>query len=132
MSIFRCFLIAGAAIALVGCSQQTGPSVSRRYLIFFQQWSAQLDDSAKSTISAAANLAKNHKAEPITVVGYADPEGSPQANRDISRLRAQIIVDGLVAEGVAPDRIARRAAGSVDFSADSIESRRVEIDVGTP
>jgi len=129
MRLSRHLLVAMAATLLAGCAKPTPPA-SQTYLIFFEKWSAQLDDGAQSTISSAAGLAKRQSSAPVTVLGYADPEGSPQANREVSALRAQMVVDGLVAAGVPRDRILRRAVGSVEYSADSIEARRVEIDIG--
>jgi hypothetical protein len=48
-------------------------------------------------------------------------------------LRTQVVVDGLVANGVLASRIARREIGcSVNFQIDPQESRRVETTVGRP
>ncbi len=67
---------------------------------------------------------------PVTVSGFAAPDGSVQANKDISRLRAQVVIDTLVKDGVAPSRIQRHSIGAVDFTLDSQESRRVEVVLG--
>ena len=53
-------------------------------------------------------------------------------NADFVRLRAQAVVDGLVANGVEASRIQSREVGSVKFQSESQESRRVEITVGNP
>ncbi len=116
------------SITLAGCMH--GPPAKQRYLIFFQKDSAALDDSARGVITSASILAQHEKAAPVIVLGFADPEGSPQANRDLSALRAQIVTDELVKAGIPPDRISKRAEGSVEYKLDSLESRRVEIIVG--
>jgi outer membrane protein OmpA-like peptidoglycan-associated protein len=67
-----------------------------------------------------------------TVASYADPYGNEKANTDFTRLRAQVVIDGLVANGVMASRIQRREIGSVKFQSDPQESRRVEIIVGKP
>ncbi len=105
---------------------------SNRYVIFYPEWSAQLDDSAKGVVDGAAGFALRHPMAPVTVVGFADLDGSPQANKDISRARAHVVVDELVARGVPAARIQSTARGSTNFIDSSQESRRVEIDVGTP
>jgi outer membrane protein OmpA-like peptidoglycan-associated protein len=69
---------------------------------------------------------------PVTVASYADPYGSEKANIDFTHLRAQVVIDGLVANGVLASRIQRREIGSVKFQSDPQESRRVEIIVGNP
>jgi outer membrane protein OmpA-like peptidoglycan-associated protein len=60
------------------------------------------------------------------------PYGNEKANTDFTRLRAQVVIDGLVANGVMASRIQRREIGSVKFQSDPQESRRVEIIVGKP
>ena len=102
----------------------------QRYFVFFQQWSAALDDSANQVIGAAAAQAKAQPGAPVRVVGYADPTGSAQANIQLSQLRAQVVADGLATDGIGPARIARSARGATSFEGTSQESRRVEIDVG--
>jgi outer membrane protein OmpA-like peptidoglycan-associated protein len=69
---------------------------------------------------------------PVIVASYTDPYGSQKANADFTRLRAQVVSDGLVANGVLASRIERREIGSVQFQSDSQESRRVEIIIGHP
>ena len=85
-----------------------------------------------AVLVAAASWAKKHPDMPVLVASYADPYGSEKANADFARLRAQVVVDGLVATGVMASRIQRREVGSVKFQSDPQESRRVEIIVGNP
>jgi outer membrane protein OmpA-like peptidoglycan-associated protein len=124
----RRFFAVGLMLGLAGCVTDEG--ASSRYVVFYQQWSAQLDSSAQSVVNGAAAFAKRHPTQPVYVVGYADPDGSPQANIDISSARAQVVADALIANGVAPERIRRNAQGTTNFTGTSQESRRVEIDVG--
>ncbi len=102
-------------------------SPGQRAVVFFEEWSAQLDDSAKGVIASAAEWANQHEPARVRVVGYADPTGSIEANRLLTQLRAQVVIDALVGDGVAASRIQRKGAGSVDFADSSQESRRVEI-----
>ena len=108
----------------------TPAAAGQNYVIFFQSFSANLDDAAQGAIQAAAASARAHPGVPITVAGYASPVGSAQANADLSRTRAQVVSDGLVSHGVEPGRIKRKALGEVDYTLDPVESRRVEISVG--
>lgn len=103
-----------------------------RYVVYFEEWSASLDDGGHATVAQAAKAANLQPAAAVHVVGYADPEGSPQANRDLSRTRAQVVADGLVAAGVVLPRIRVEAHGSVGYAMDSQESRRVTITLDTP
>ncbi len=116
--------------ALSACAAPQPPG--QRYAVFFQGWSASLDDGGAATVVQAADWANAHPAAEVHVVGFADPEGSPQANRDISRARAQVVADKLIADGVAAQRVRIDARGSVDYTFDSQESRRVTISLGNP
>lgn len=117
-------------LLLAACAQPQD-SGARRQLVFFQEWSAAMDQEAQDAVNAAAAVVKANPTSPVTVIGYADPEGSPQANREISRLRAQVVTDALVKAGVPATQITREAKGSTAFVGTSLESRRVEI-VVTP
>jgi outer membrane protein OmpA-like peptidoglycan-associated protein len=103
---------------------------SQRYVVFFQEWSAALDDAAQSVIGEAAEWVKSHPGNVAHVNGFADPTGSKQANALLSDLRAQMVVDQLQTDGVDPKRIRQRGHGSVQFALSSQESRRVEISIG--
>ena len=120
-----CLLLSLGACALFEPSGQ-------RYIVFFRGSSAQMEDAAEAVLVGAADWAKKHPDMPVTVVSYADPYGSEKANTDFTRLRAQVVIDGLVANGVMASRIQRREIGSVKFQSDPQESRRVEIIVGNP
>lgn len=108
------------------------PESGRVYPVYFQPWSAQLDTTALHTVSNAAAEAKEHAELPVAVAGFADPTGSSQANVDMSRTRAQVVTDQLVADGVAPKRIRRTVHGATDYTLNAQETRRVDIAVGTP
>nr|WP_294551638.1 OmpA family protein [uncultured Rhodopila sp.] len=100
------------------------------FVIFFQLWSAAIDDQAQDVIAKAADWVKSHHARNVRVVGFADPTGSKKANILMSELRAQVVADGLTAAGVAPGAIRQVGTGSVEFAGSSQEARRVEIRVG--
>jgi outer membrane protein OmpA-like peptidoglycan-associated protein len=103
-----------------------------RVTVFFASWSALLDPSAQQSLGHAAELAKANPALQLTVIGYASTIGSTTANTLLSRLRAQVVVDALESDGVAPERIAVGAVGATSFALDPVQSRRVEILLGAP
>lgn len=121
-----------ALLVLLGasaCATQP-PGAGQRFAVFFQEWSAQLDGPAIGVVQSAADQAKANPSLPVTVVGFADPTGSSQANLDVSRLRAQLVYDQLVKDGISPGRVRREARGPTDFAQTAQESRRVEVRVG--
>jgi outer membrane protein OmpA-like peptidoglycan-associated protein len=128
--MMRRLVLIGLVLAVAACMAPEPPG--RKYVLFFQDWSAQLDDAGRSTIDQAAAQAKSLPSATVLVAGFADPVGTPQANIDMSRLRAQVVTDALVGAGLPRDRIQLRARGSVGFVDASLESRRVEVSVGKP
>ena len=102
---------------------------NQKFVVFFLEWSAALDDSAQAVITKAADWVKANPGNVAHVNGFADPTGSRQANALLSDLRAQVVVDQLQADGVDPKRIRQRGHGSVQFALTSQESRRVEISI---
>jgi outer membrane protein OmpA-like peptidoglycan-associated protein len=102
----------------------------QKLVVYFQEWSAAMDDNAQAVITHAADFVKSHPGTAVHVNGFADPTGSKAANILMADLRAQVVVDQLVTDGVDPRLVKQRGHGSVQFALTSQESRRVEISVG--
>ena len=62
------------------------------------------------------------------MLSYADQLGSTEANRTLTRLRAQVVRDTLVADGVPSNRIILQPKGAQGGDP-GVESRRVEIEL---
>jgi outer membrane protein OmpA-like peptidoglycan-associated protein len=122
-------LLSASACAPLAASP---PADSQKFVVFFSEWSADPDPGAVQAIKAAARFALQHPDQPITVAGFADPAGSPQADLDLSRTRALVVSNDLVANGVPASRIQRSAHGATAFNLSSLENRRVDIAVGSP
>ncbi len=105
------------------------PAPRPLFIVFFPLWSGALDNGANAVIAEAASQLKQSGAS-ATVTGYADSRGSSQANIYLTELRAQRVIDGLVADGVSPSQLKLVARGSQPDK--SIASRRVEIAVSGP
>lgn len=103
---------------------------TQKFVVFFQQWSARLDDAALAVISDAGTYAKAHPGAVVHVQGFADPLGSRKANALLTDLRAQVVMDQLQTDGVPPLRMQGRGRGSVRYALTAQESRRVEISLG--
>lgn len=127
----RRLTVLGLLLALAACAG-AGSAGGQRYAVFFPTASAALDDVARDTVTQAAAWANDHPAAVVHVIGFADPEGSTQVNRDLSSTRALVVQDMLVKDGVTRERIHVEAAGSVGFAMDSQESRKVTISLGNP
>jgi outer membrane protein OmpA-like peptidoglycan-associated protein len=102
---------------------------AQNFVVFFQEWSAAIDEPAQTVISHAAEWVKSHPGNVAHVNGFASTIGSRQANVLLADLRAQVVVDQLLADGVDPRRVQQRGHGPVRFALTAQESRRVEISI---
>jgi outer membrane protein OmpA-like peptidoglycan-associated protein len=104
---------------------------SGKYSVYFQPYSAKLDDQASQTIHGAADFALAHPALPVVVTGYAAP---PDPKLDVPGLsddRADAVKQMLIAAGVTPNRIVTKGNGITDpQSLPDVAVRRVDIGVG--
>lgn len=128
---FAGLLLLTSLLALGGCTRLFGPEVPR-YVIFFEPFSANLDDTARDSIKAAAAHAKAHPEARIYVSGYASADNDPQANRSLSVTRARVVAMALQENGIDRSRLRPKGEGQVEVALDPVEGRRVEISIGAP
>jgi outer membrane protein OmpA-like peptidoglycan-associated protein len=122
----RTFLIAVSLLVLAGC-HIAGPE---HFVVYFQTKSSHLDTQGGELIASIAEKARQRPGTPVVLSGYTAPAGSVADNLMLAAQRTQTVADALIKAGVDPATIRRRSMGGVDFSMDSIESRRVEIALG--
>ena len=101
------------------------PAAATRAPVFFRSWSAALDPAALMVIKHVAQLLQRSPSVSVQVVGYADLDGSAAANRLLSELRAQVVADRLLQDGVEPARIHQSGSGATGVEQHAQESRRV-------
>ncbi|MEG1586504.1 MAG: OmpA family protein [Bacteroidales bacterium] len=101
--------------------------------ILFNTGSATLSPAADAALSRIAyNLNQNPKTF-ATIVGFTDNTGSTQINNSLSLQRAQSVMNYLISQGVAANRLAARGEGSNNpiasnaTAAGRAQNRRVEI-----
>lgn len=101
--------------------------------IVFESGQTSLNALQERILDSAAEIIQAYGGPIVTVVGYTDATGTPENNERISLTRAQRVVDYLVAQGVAPDRLVIDARGEESSSGSSAVAgleRRVEFEVG--
>jgi outer membrane protein OmpA-like peptidoglycan-associated protein len=130
MTLRRRQLVAVPALAAVpgGCALFQPPK--RAFIVFFAPDSAEPPDDARRVLDDAAEAATRFSNEKVYLIGFADPEGSTEANRQLSRARADAVAQALAARGVAPRRFVQSARGATQPTLAMVESRRVEIRIG--
>jgi outer membrane protein OmpA-like peptidoglycan-associated protein len=128
LMLFLSLLMLTASPAL---AQQKGND-QRLFMVFFKPWSSDLSKTSLTVIRNAAAAAKAIPLSHVTVLGYADTEGSAKANLDLTNQRVRVVRDALVRAGYSKDDISVKAQGSVAPIGDAQESRRVEITIRAP
>lgn len=115
------------AALLAGCARSGPPP---QYAVFFEPWSAELDEPARGVVAEAARAARARPTAPVLVRGHASPTGPADDNQAISAKRAKAVADLLAADGVAPARIGALGLGETPVAMDTLEGRRVDIVIG--
>ena len=121
--LLLCTLIPGVFLS----SAQAQAPQGRKFVVYFEEWSASIDDNARGVIVDAAQHALSVPRVSVQVTGFADPSGSRRANELLSQLRAQRVLDFLRDQGISTARITSVGRGPTAFALSSQEARRVEI-----
>ena len=124
------FAAALLAVSAAGCAPKAPVDAPPQTVVFFIAQSVELDAEAQSVIRAFAADATSAPRRSVTVRGFADSAGTAGANQMLSALRAKVVADALVAQGIAPGRIRQRPRGSTGIDP-GLESRRVELELGS-
>jgi peptidoglycan-associated lipoprotein len=73
--------------------------------VFFALDSAELDDMARATAMANAEILRQNPRWIVTIEGHCDERGTPEYNLALGERRAVAVKTFLVSLGVSPDRI---------------------------
>ena len=124
------FLFIALTGATVASAQTPGNSPTReipRFLVYFDEFSANLSDEAKATIADAAKRARETGAKAIVVQARASATGKPETNRYLAQTRSSIVADQLEEDGIARAMIRQEPIGQTGSSDPSVYNRRVDI-----
>jgi outer membrane protein OmpA-like peptidoglycan-associated protein len=125
----RRVLIAAVPAALAACA--TGGGAQPVRVVFFGDDRTELDAAAVTVVQDAAAAARAAPTATVRVLGFSAPEPAGQAVAGISAARAERVAAELERAGVPRSRIQVQGRGPVPFDAVPVESRRVEIRVGS-
>jgi outer membrane protein OmpA-like peptidoglycan-associated protein len=129
MTTRRLLALAAVPLLLAACETPT-TAQPQRFVVFFTEDSAALNENGEQVVNNAATAAKAAASARIAVLGYAGPDGSVAFNRALSDARARHVADHLIQQGIPSSRIDIRPRGPVPFDLAPTESRRVEIVIG--
>jgi len=106
-----------------------------RNVINFAPGSAAIDPSSRQVLNSLASVALRCDRFSIEVAGHTDNSGTPEANMELSRARADAVASYLAQQGVARSRLEARGYGqdrpraSNATQAGQAANRRIEFNV---
>jgi outer membrane protein OmpA-like peptidoglycan-associated protein len=115
-------LVASVAFAPRGWAQG-----GDRFLVYFDEFSANLTQQARSVIADAAKQARDGKARAIRIEARASATGSPTANKYLAMTRSQVVADELAKDGAGPETVRQVPIGQTGSEDPSVAERRVDI-----
>ncbi len=98
-----------------------------RYLVYFEEFSADLSPTARKTIADAAQQARQLGATGIRVEARASATGTPETNMKLAETRAAIVSDELRKDGIAQQMIQQVPIGQTGSGDPTVAERRVDI-----
>jgi len=117
--------------AAVGAANAQTPTTSNselpRFLVYFDEFSANLSAEAKSVIADAAKRAKETGAKGIVVQARASAIGTAETNKYLAQTRSSIVTDQLEEDGIARTLIRQEPIGQTGSSDPTVYNRRVDI-----
>lgn len=106
--------------------------------ITFENGKAVLTPAGRAAVARAADILKSNPLVVVRIEGHTDSTGSAQSNLDLSRARANTVLNSLVALGVARERLSSAGFGESrpkvpdTSAANRAINRRVEFIVQNP
>jgi OmpA-OmpF porin, OOP family len=120
--IVTTLLVASAALAPPGFAQQND-----RFLIYFDEFSANLTQKSREVITDAAKDARETRARAIRIEARGSATGSQAANHFLAQTRSQVVADQLAKDGVDPAMIKQVPIGQTGSGDPGVAERRVDI-----
>jgi peptidoglycan-associated lipoprotein len=120
--LFAALLAACTALAPPGMAQE-----GTRFLVYFDEFSANLTPQARGVIADAVKKARESNAKAIRVEARASATGSQKANHYLAQTRSQVVADELEHDGVNPAIVTQVPIGQTGSEDPSVAERRVDI-----
>ena len=116
--------------ALLAVAAVASPAVAQdntRFLIYFDEFSANLTQKSRDVIADAAKQSKESNAKAIRIEARASATGSATANKYLAMTRSQVVADELAKDGVNPAIVQQVPIGQTGSDDPSVAERRVDI-----
>jgi outer membrane protein OmpA-like peptidoglycan-associated protein len=112
---------------------QPAPAAPAPLVVFFDVGSTTIRKEDRAVLDHAARAYSEGKPIVMILTGTADRTGSAEVNLELSQLRAQAVLKGLLARGIPADRFQVLAKGETELPVATnpgvaeLQNRRVEI-----
>jgi outer membrane protein OmpA-like peptidoglycan-associated protein len=97
--------------ALFGAALAAQPARPAEFTLYFVEGKNELTEASKQEVDAVFAEIARRPVPDVLVVGHTDAVGSDQSNDALSRQRAEVIRDGLIRSGIAPENITAYGRG---------------------
>ena len=121
------FIVAALLVAFAASGPQGFAQQGDRFLIYFDEFSANLTQKSRDVIADAAKKGKETNAKAIRVEARASATGSATANKYLAMTRSQVVADELAKDGVSPEIVQQVPIGQTGSDDPSVAERRVDI-----
>ena len=130
-TLYRFLLLLSAVVSATAANGQTAPNTGKtdtpHFLVYFDEFSANLSNEAKTVIADAAKRAREAGAKAIVVQARASATGKPETNKYLAQTRSSIVTDQLEEDGIARAMIRQEPIGQTGSSDPTVYNRRVDI-----
>jgi OmpA-OmpF porin, OOP family len=128
---WRLMFLLPALAATTAASAQMAPNAANselpRFLVYFDEFSANLSDEAKTVIADAAKRSRDSGVKAIVVQARASSTGTAETNKYLAQTRSSIVTDQLEADGVARTMVRQEPIGQTGSDDPTVYNRRVDI-----
>jgi peptidoglycan-associated lipoprotein len=121
-----CPMLLLAALAACAAPAPSSPKPAR-YLVYFDEFSANLSPAAIGVIANAAKAVQQTKPRMIQVQARASATGTPETNMKLAETRSSIVTDQLAIDGIPRTMIQQVPIGQTGSSDPTVYNRRVDI-----
>jgi peptidoglycan-associated lipoprotein len=112
---------------LVACVQATSQPDSGRFLVYFDEVSANLTPQAHRIVADAVTRARETNARSIRIEGRASATGSSGGNQRLAEARSQVVADELARDGLDRATFRQVWIGETGSGDPGVAERRVDI-----
>jgi peptidoglycan-associated lipoprotein len=121
-----CLTLLLSMLAACAAPAPSGPQPSR-YLVYFDEFSANLSPAALGVIANAVAAARQARPRMIQVQARTSATGTPATNMKLAETRSSIVADQLATDGIPRTMIQQVPIGQTGSRDPTVYNRRVDI-----